>query len=87
MINVIILTAALSTITAEANQQNTSEVTAIDKTALLIELQQQLNNNMAKLSEQLDSSIADSTFDIAFKTEQKRTTNIVREKPSFIGAD
>ena len=42
MINVIILTAALSTISAEANQQETIEVAIVEKTALLMELQQQL---------------------------------------------
>ncbi|MEZ9200179.1 hypothetical protein [Shewanella sp. 10N.286.54.B9] len=87
MINVMILTAALSTINAEANQQETIEVAIVEKTTLLMELQQQLDISMAILAQQVDTSIADTTLDIAFKTKQKRTTNIVREKPSFIGAD
>ncbi|MEZ9820952.1 hypothetical protein AB4238_10085 [Shewanella sp. 10N.286.45.A1] len=87
MINVIILTAALSTISAEANQQETIEVAIVEKTTLLMELQQQLDISMAILAQQVDTSITDTTLDIAFKTGQKRTTNLLTEKPSFIAAD
>lgn len=87
MINVMILTASLSTINAEANQQETIEVAVVEKTTLLMELQQQLDISMAILAQQVDTSINDTTLDIAFKTEQKRTTNLLTEKPSLIAAD
>ncbi|MCL1096067.1 hypothetical protein [Shewanella kaireitica] len=87
MINVIILTAALSTISADVNQQMASEMTITDKTTLKMELQQQINANMAILTEQLDKSITESTFNVALKLKQMRTTYIVQEKSTFIVAE
>lgn len=87
MINVIILTAALSTISADVNQQMASEMTITDKTTLKMELQQQINANMATLTEQLDKSITESTFNVALKLKQMRPTYIVQEKSTFIVAE
>ena len=87
MINVIILTAALSTISADVNQQMASEMTITDKTTLKMELQRQINANMATLTEQLDKSITESTFNVALKLKQMRPTYIVQEKSTFIVAE
>ncbi|GIU15101.1 hypothetical protein TUM4261_31530 [Shewanella sp. c952] len=87
MINVIILTAALSTISADVNQQMASEMTITDKTTLKMELEQQINANMATLTEQLDKNITESTFNVALKLKQIRTTYIVQEKSTFIVAE
>ncbi len=87
MINVIILTAALSIISTDDNQQMKSEMTIADKTTLVMELQQQLNTNMAALTEQLDKSITDSTFNVALKSKQKPTTNLFEERSAFTVAE
>ena len=52
-----------------------------------MELQRQINANMATLTEQLDKSITESTFNMALKLKQMRPTYIVQEKSTFIVAE